>query len=134
MSANPERGEVEMFVGDRTYVLRPTMNALRALQKRTGLTYQQAIESLSTIDPSVMCELIFALLQPCHSKEIKTVDQAGDLIDEAGGFNAVLLLMSEMMRLNQPRGKGVLGEAKANPQTAQDGTGDNSGSTSAMPA
>lgn len=134
MSANPERGEVEMSVGDRTYVLRPTMGALRALQKRTGLTFTAAIKSMSEIDPTVMSEMIFAFLQPYHGKEIKTIEQAEALIEDAGGFNAVLVLMVELMRLNSVRGKDVLGKSDAHPPATQDGPGDVSGSTSAVPA
>lgn len=130
MQANPERGEVDMVVGDRTYVLRPTMSALRVLKKRTGLTFSAALKSMSEIDPEVMCELIFAFLQPNYGKEIKALDQVDAIVEEAGGFNAVLVLMVELMRLNSQRGKGVLGES-ANPQPAQDLTGDNSGLMSA---
>ena len=68
MAANPERGEVDIVVGEKTYTLRPTMNTLCALQKRTGQTYAQTLNSLTTLDLTSMRELLFALLQPNHSK------------------------------------------------------------------
>jgi len=129
VSANPARGEVAFVVGDETYVLRPTMNALCAMQKRTGQTYGQLIGALTTLDLLALRDLLFTFLQPLHGKTIKTVEQAGDLMDAAGGHRPALDAITEVLRLNARKPTAGEPSADADPPTAQAGTGDNSGLT-----
>jgi hypothetical protein len=131
MSANPERGEVDFVVGERTYVLRPTMNALCAMERRTGRTYGALVASLTSLDFMALRELLFTLLQPYHRKDFPTLDQVGNLIDEVGGHRPVLEAITDVLTLNAARAKA---ERDADPQTAQVGTGEHSGAPLAASA
>jgi hypothetical protein len=131
MAANPERGEVDLMAGEQTYTLRPTMNALCVVQKRTGQTYGQLVAAMATMDLTALRDLLFAFLQPYHAKQIKTVEAAGDVIDEAGGHSVVIGVVSEVLRLNAQRKRA--GE-ESDPPTAQAGTGGSSGLTLAASA
>lgn len=132
MAANPERGEVDLMVGEDVYTLRPTMNALCAMQKRTGQTYGQLVAGLAALDMAALRELLFTFLQPYHKTQIKSLDQAGELIDAAGGHRAVIDVIGEVLRLNQQRetSKADGGEgAESDPRAAQAGSGARSGRT-----
>lgn len=128
MAANPERGEVDLTIGEKTYTLRPTMNAICVMQKRTGQTYGQIIASIDVMDIAALRELFFTFLQPNHGKEINTLDKAGDLMDAAGGNSPIVGAIVDVMKANAQRAKAASGDA-ADPQTAQAGTGDGSGQT-----
>lgn len=120
MVANPERGEVEITVirdGEtKPYVLKMTMNASVAMQKRLGKPVAEIIDDLQKLDVLAIRDLAFMLLQKHHKDEIKTVEQAGDLLDDAGGIAVFLQKFEEVSRLNA-------GEQTANPPTAQPTTG-----------
>lgn len=128
MSANPERGEVDLLVGDRSYVLRMRNVDLRALQKRTGRSYGQLLNSLGTIDVEAITELLFTFLQPNHAKQFKTLEQVDALIDELHGHAGVVAALMELWKANRPPDKEGQGNV-ANPPDAQVGTGDSSGLT-----
>lgn len=126
--ANPDRGEVSLVVvrnGDtKEYVLRMTMNAAAAMQKRLGKPMSAALEDLQRVDVNTMRELAFMFLQKYHRDEINSVEKAGDLIDDAGGIGAFLSAFNTLMMLNAPKAD------PANPPTAQERT---SGSSTSMP-
>jgi hypothetical protein len=128
MAANPERGEVDMVVGEKTYTLRPTMNAICVMQKRTGQNYGEILASIDVMDISALRELVFTFLQPYHGKEINSLDKAGDLMDLLGGHKPTIDVVAEVMTVNAKRSKSH-GGGPADPPTAQGGTGDVSGVT-----
>lgn len=132
MSANPERGEVDLVVGDTTYVLRMRMNDLRALQKRMGKTYAECLFDVDKVDVEAICQLLFTFLQPYHAKEFKTVDAVGDLVDRMRYQRQAIEAITELYKANRPpddTAKAGAANPPDAPGAAPDGTGDNSGST-----
>lgn len=123
MEANPERGELAWTVGERTFVLRMRLNELCALQKRTGKSYGQLVAEVGEMNVETMRDLLFAYVQPYHSKEIKRVEQVGDLIDDYGGHISAVGMLTEFWTLNRPK-KDIRPEGKAtNPPMAGTGLG-----------
>ncbi|MDH5244805.1 MAG: hypothetical protein OEW98_00015 [Betaproteobacteria bacterium] len=123
------------MVGEKEYTLRPRTNAIRALQQRTGKTYGEILRSFDDFDVEATTQFLFAVLQPYHAKEIKHIDQAGDLMDDAGGILVVKEVLLEMLKANMPPAKLAPKDGEDRPrQAATDGTGDASGSTPAPAA
>jgi len=134
MAANPLRGEIDLVAGDTTYTLRPTTNALVALEKATGLAYGDLLNRLPAMDMVHLRAMIFHLLQPVHGKTVKTLEQAGDLIDAAGGHHGVFPVIVAMLALNRPKKDDTkAGGGDGNPPDAQAGTGGASSSTPGEP-
>jgi hypothetical protein len=127
--ANPERGEVALVVNGKEYTLRPRTNAIRDMERRSGKTYGQILGAIDQMSLEAVVYLLFAVLQPYHGAEFKTVDSVGDLLDDLGGYQHVISPLTQMLILNAPRRSGVPEERAANPLAAQAGTGDSSGST-----
>lgn len=143
--ANPERGEVDLVCGEKTFTLFLSVNALCEMQKRTGKTYGQILTGIMTLDIVAMRDYLRAVLQTHHGKEFgvqakkRGVDPDvlfGEVIDRAGMKSTKKALM-DLFTLNSPEeddkpkegsGKGV------NPPGAEDGTGDDSTSTVAVSA
>lgn len=118
MVANPERGEVGLTVtrGDETreYILKLTTNAAVMMQKRLKKPLAQIVADLERLDMESVRDLAFMFLQKYHKDEFKTVEQAGDLVDDAGGLGPFFQAFKQLIAANDP------GESAAgNPQTAQ---------------
>lgn len=81
--ANPERGEVALVVGDRTYTIKLGRNALASVEGLLGRGFPEIAASLTT-DPQigVMRAILWAGLQRFHP-EIDLM-AVGDLMDDAG--------------------------------------------------
>lgn len=126
--ANPDRGEIAWVVNGKEYTLRPRTNAIRALEQRTKKTYGQILRSVDDFDAEIVCQFMLALLQPYHAKEIRSVEQVGDLIDDAGGMQKAVRLIVEMLVLNNQKATTVAEGGAENPPSAQAGTGEPSGS------
>lgn len=122
MEANPERGELQWVVGEREFVLRMRLNELCALQKRTQKTYGQLVAEVGEMNVETLRDLLHAYLMPYHSKEIKTVNQVGDLIDDYGGHIKAITLLTEFWTLNRPK-KEIKPEGGSNPPMAGTGLG-----------
>lgn len=133
-TANPERGEVALPVtrdGETTdYVLKLSLNAAVAMQKKLGRPLAEIVNELQKMDASVIREMAFMFLQKHHKDEIKTVDQAGDLVDDAGGIGKFLGAFRQLIEANNPE---TTGGATGNPPTAQT-SGTSDASTSAPDA
>jgi hypothetical protein len=118
--ANPERGEVGLVVvrGDeeKEYVLKLSINAAVAMQKKLGKPLTEVVNDLQKLDVAVIREMAFMFLQKHHKDEIKTVDLAGDVIDDAGGIGKFLGAFQQLVAANNP--DDGTGKA-ANPPTAQ---------------
>jgi len=132
---NPEQGEVDLHVKDKdgnitkTYVLKVSMKAGRALQQKHKKPFGQIVASLDQLDLDSMQELAFAVLQKHHSDQVKTPDDAGEVIDEAGGIIPFATAFKALMGLKDEDGKGT-----ENPPTAQSSTTGASTSTPVAPA
>lgn len=86
--ANPHRGETSVEIGGRTYVLVFGTNACAELETLLGRSITSVIDEIKTWKEhperarvEVMRALIWASLRRNHKSV--TVEQAGDLIDEA---------------------------------------------------
>lgn len=131
MSANPERGEVDLVIarrtengephpeGDKFYVLRMRTHDVCAMEQRTGKTFGQLMDDLVLKSWSSMRECLFAFLQPYHQSDFPTPASVNALLDEIkydGAFAAVADLIT---RNRPPKPK----DGKANPRKAQVGSG-----------
>lgn len=122
--ANPERGEVALKVKDRTFTLKLSMNAAVSLQKKTGKKIGQLLNECTSLDFETIRTLVLMLLQKYHADEFKTEEQAGDLIDDAGGIAVFSDALTSLMDVNKP---DVTSEGANRPPSAQpSGTGDSS--------
>lgn len=125
--ANPERGEVELIVAEKTYVLRLTNGGLRSLQKRTGKTFGAICRGLDDADIEVITLFVFESLQAHHAREFSQLSAVDRLMDEAGGYLGVLPSCLEVIRTNLPKPTKA---GDADPQKAQTtSTGADSGLT-----
>lgn len=133
--ANPERGEIEIVVKrtengaeiEKPYTLKLSMNAAVAIEARTKKKIGELLADATALDFTAIRDIVFALLQKYHAKEFKSLDSAGDLIDDAGGVHVFFESLQKLGEANAPEGGD-----KANPPTALvSGTGDGSTETAA---
>jgi hypothetical protein len=136
--ANAERGEVDLEIknGDgeveRSYVLKLSMNAAVALQRKHKKSMAQIFSEVERLDFEAMREIAFMLLQKHHSGDVKTPEQAGDIIDDAGGPDRFFGVYKALIEANVPR--DAEGKPASNPPTAQTMTSGGSISTLDAPA
>ncbi len=126
--ANPERGEVELVAGERTYTLFLSTNALCAMEKRQGKSYGQILSAIMALDIVALRAMTYAVLQRHNANLFKTEEQVGDLIDRVG-MKAVKDAMVELFTLNTPpdEAKKEKSSGSANPsEDVEDGTGHSS--------
>lgn len=123
MNANAQRGELELVADGKTYILRLVINAICALETKTGGTFAAVLDGIQQRRMTDARLLIWAALQPKHAAEFETFDQVGDLLDRAGfgGIDGVVHVMTRLLDLNQP--PPGTGDATANPRKAQASTG-----------
>ena len=126
--ANPERGEVDLIAGDKTYTLVLSTNALCAMEKRMGKSYGQILNAIMGLDVTSLRAMTHAVLQRHHAHQFKTEEAAGLLIDDVK-MKTVKDAMVELFTLNTPpdEPKKEKGSDSANPsESGEDGTGDSS--------
>lgn len=118
--ANPERGEVDLIVGDREFILSLTTNDLCGIQARTGKTYGDLVLAMTRFDVMAIRDLLWTGLQRHHAKEFKKQADVGPLLDELGGFMEAIETLRQLAVVNQrPAAKKG---ASADPLEAQPGT------------
>lgn len=133
MSANKERGEVDITVTrtvngedvEKTYTLKLGMNACVALETKLKKPMKAIFDEASTMNFTVIREIVSALLQKHHAKEFPTVEKVGDLIDDAGGIVVFFGKLAELAN-DQTAADGATGDDTADPSHAQIGIGDDS--------
>lgn len=127
--ANQEKGELGVTVDGKRYTLRPDFNALCELEDLLGKTFTETALEMSNGRPNAgLRSVVWCLLQDKHGAEIKTLRDAGNWIVRAGGADLVMGHVDKLFTLIAED------ETPANPQTAQDGTGDASSKTPAESA
>ena len=129
ITPNPETGEVTVAVrrnGEtKEYTLKLTMKAAIQLQQRRKKTLGEIVQACAAVDADYLCDVLFVLLQPHHKDEFKTVDQAGELLDD-------MRLLVFVAAFNKLMDAGGVENNPANPPTAAAiPTGDGSTSTAA---
>lgn len=134
--ANPHRGEVDFPVRkpdgeiERNYILQLSLNAGSVLQKKfKGKPMGEIVAGLDKMDFETIREIAFMLLQKHHSDDIKTAEQAGDVVDDCGGVVKFAQAFQALLGL-----KAGVGQGAANPQTAQTSTTGDSTSMPVAPA
>lgn len=102
--ANPERGEVDLVVGDTTYVIKLGRNALASVEGLLGRGFPEIAATL-TSDPQigVMRAILWAGLQRYHPG--LDLLQVGDLMDEAGNDELIGAKIGEALKLAFPDAK-----------------------------
>lgn len=138
-TANPEKGEVALTVhrddGTRDYVLKLSINAAVALEKKRKKTFAEIVAEVERLDMEVIRDIAFVLLQKYHKDEIKTVEAAGDLMDDAGGMESFFEAFRELVKVNEPpKGDGKTDPPVAATTTGADPSGDGSFSSPAAAA
>lgn len=123
--ANREHGEVVVKVGNKDYTLRPTFNSLCEYERISGKTPEDFLEGMERGTFSGLRISVWCLLQKHHRDEIRTIDDAGDWIEAAGGVDVVLAHLKQIGELNSDT---VSGGPLANPPRARAGTGKRSSS------
>jgi hypothetical protein len=123
--ANPERGEVDLEVGDTRYRLALGMGGLRAIQAAVStpghrVTLWEVVQGATNGDIEYLSVMVWGALQRHHPE----VTQAGadTIIDQLGGLQAipqVVALITEMMTATTPdaRDQGALKKTNAHART-----------------
>ncbi len=102
--ANPHRGEVDLTVGDKTYTLRLSINAMVEVEQISGLGISDIIAELQAAPKlGTLRTLLWGALREHHPK-MSLVD-AGDIIGEIG-IQAVADAVGEALSKSFPAPDG----------------------------
>lgn len=121
--ANRERGEVGVKVDDRQYTLRPTFDAICELEELTGKTLDKLFDDINAGRLSGLRSCVWCLLQDQHANEIRTLKDASEWIERAGGPEVLLARLADMRDLNTEKATNGNGSRAARPRKARAGTG-----------
>lgn len=123
--ANPHKGEVEFKVGEKSYTLRLSADAICNVEEATGKGVLVLLEQLNkkeTVTMGLVRLFLWAGLKEHHPEiDIKT---AGELIVDAGGIFAVLEIF--MLAFARAFPDGEAGESGNPPTPGQVMTGPDS--------
>lgn len=115
------------MIGEESYTLRPDFNAVCELEQLTGQSYEAVIKQCFEGRLSGLRACLWCLLQRHHSAQIKSLADAGDWIETAGGVERVLGFVNQVLEANEEPSAG--GPKSANPPKARAvGTGARSSS------
>lgn len=84
--ANSQKGEVELKAGDRTYVLRYSIDAICTIEEKLGKNFLRVVAEMqnpATVSVTMMREVLHAGLAEHHPE--LTLKEAGELLVAAGG-------------------------------------------------
>jgi hypothetical protein len=114
---NMPNQERTFVVGERTYSVRFTQNALYKLQKQLNRPLHEitGFASIVEIQTMLWAGLEGARLKHSDRKEPFTIEEVGDLIDELGGMGAAAEIVSDALCL------AVLGNASSGNGNGKDG-------------
>jgi hypothetical protein len=128
---NSETGDVTVPVvtasGTREYTLKLSMNASVQLQKRRKQPLGEIVKDFTQMNAESMIEILFVLLQRHHALEIKTHEQAGDVLTDMGPRTFFAAFQS-VMEHGAPEGAA---DTANPPKAAANPTGDGSTSIAA---
>ena len=117
MTANRERGEVSLTIGETSYLLKLTINGMIAAEDESAsfgdrLSWDDIAKRSQGGDLRCLVLFIWALTRKCHSD--LTREQIGDLIDAAGGLTGLLTVLQASVGASAPDPADikVLGAAK----------------------
>lgn len=115
MIANAERGELNITVGDKSYILKLTMKVLVALQKKTGQTFGQTLRAVTDLDAVAITNLVWMMLQTHHGKEFQHEDRVIQFIEDAGGLPVMVKVLGDSLKAAMAPAKSA-GDADGDPQ------------------
>ena len=124
--ANAQRGEAAITVDGTEYTLRPTFDALCELETLVNKPFADILNTVTEGRLSGLRSVAWCLLQDRHGAQIKTLKDASEWIEEAGGADVVLEAVYRCFSLNMD---SAIEQSAADPQNAQVGT--SAGSSSA---
>lgn len=113
--ANGQRGEVAVTVGGKSYTLRPTFDALCELEEVSGKPIDDILKGMNEGRVSGVRAVVWCCLQDQHAAEFKTLKQASEWIELAGGADVVLPWVHKVLDMNAPE-QAVSGGAAAHPR------------------
>jgi len=117
--ANRERGEMTLAAGESTYVMRLTTNACCDLEDRSGKLLDDVVRGAFRGSVRDLRWLLWGSLQDRHADTVKTPEDAGRVIDAAGGIQGVLAQVTAFMKLNADPSPPAKEAAPVDPPSAQ---------------
>jgi hypothetical protein len=110
VTANPEKGEVELVVGDVTYVLVTSFAGMLALQNLHTVdgvkpTIESILSKAAEGDLEAFRNVFWALFRRHHPD--MTLDQAERLMDDVGGMAALNAILTQAMHQGGPDPRDV---------------------------
>lgn len=111
---------------DKAYTLKLSMNAARQTEARTKRTIGDLLRRAQELEFEAINQIFWSLCQKYHGEEIKTLDQAGELLDDCGGGVGFFEALNALNEINQAPASLTTAAAQgqtADPQTAQPGAG-----------
>jgi len=134
MSANRERGEVSLVIGETSYRLKLSINGMIAAEDESETfgarcTWDQIASRAVNGDLRYLVLFLWALTRKCH--DTLTLAQVGDLIDDAGGLPGLLQIIKRAVSTAAPDPEDIraMGGVASRPRKARRGTGVASTST-----
>lgn len=112
--ANPDRGEVDLKIGEDSYTLRLSSNALAEIEDLLGLPFGELVAQMGAGRIGAQRAMVFAALRDKHPK-LSLID-AGNMLDR--DRDAVAAALGKALSLAFPDA-----EAAKNPPTASGETG-----------
>jgi hypothetical protein len=102
--ANRERGEMLLATPKHTYTMRLTTNACADLEDRSGKLVDEIIRGAYRGSVRDLRWLLWAALQDQHADTVVAPQDAGRIIDEAGGIQGMLAQLQAFMKMNSEGG------------------------------
>lgn len=111
MSHNPNRGEVQVTLGGQTHIMRPTFEALVAIEERTGMSLLRIVEKASDRDISLgtIGAVVYEGIKATNPDLKLTFKEVGRLVVASGITNLiepVVKLLSEAIVAGQEEAGG----------------------------
>jgi hypothetical protein len=132
--ANRERGEMILATSTHTYTMRLTTNACADLEDRSGKLVDDVVRGAYRGSVRDLRWLLWAALQDKHADTVIEPQDAGRIIDDAGGIQGMLAQLVAFMKMNSdssaPEGQVTSAAAGERPIAAQATAGSGVGSTS----
>jgi len=83
-SANEQRGEVDIEIGGRSWVMRPGFSAVSAIEKQTGKSLIELLQGLQSIRVTEIAIIITECIRASKVTAPPTLDIVGEWIMENG--------------------------------------------------
>lgn len=120
---------------EKSYTLKLSMNAARATELRTKRTIGDLLRRAQELEFEAICQIFWSLCQKYHGDEIKTLDNAGELLDDCGGAVPFFDALNALNDINQAPASLTTSAAAGDapdPPVAQPGA-DGPGAPSSLP-